>query len=106
MQIQPDVNTKELESKAIALQKSLAFVNDGSGTDSSELFIIIHRPGWTTLRAVNEASDLLSAMEQRGVELQALKRRLQQHVEATVEKEDLACRAGSPRSPIGRSLRH
>jgi hypothetical protein len=82
MQIQPDVNTKELESKVIALQKSLAFVNDGSGTDSSELFSIIHRPGWTTLRAVNEASDLLSAMEQRGVELQALKRRLQQHNDA------------------------
>jgi|HubBroStandDraft_1064217.scaffolds.fasta_scaffold671875_1 hypothetical protein len=86
MQTQQDVNTKELESKVIALQKSLAFVNDGSGTDSSELFTIIHFPGWTTLRAVNEASELLSAMEQHGVELHALKQRLQKHVEASVEK--------------------
>jgi hypothetical protein len=86
MQTQQEVNTKELESKVIALQKSLAFVNNGSGTDSSELFTIIHWPGWTTLRAVTAASELLDEMEQHGAQIHALKQKLQKHVEASVEK--------------------
>jgi hypothetical protein len=84
MQTQQEVNTKELERKVITLQKSLAFVNEGSGGDSSELFTIIHRPGWTTLRDINLAADMLDSMEKHGVELRALKQKLQKHVEASV----------------------
>ena len=83
MEAHTKANTKDLEHRLGSLQKSLAFVNDNSGVDSSELFKIIHRPGWTTPVQISLAGSILDAMNQQAAALRGLGQALQQHVEAS-----------------------
>lgn len=85
MEAQKKIDTKDLEHKIAGLKKNLAFMNDSSGADSNILFTIIHRPGWTTLRQVAVAVQILEAMNQQAVAMNGLKNALQEHVEASGE---------------------
>jgi hypothetical protein len=84
MESQMKTNTKDLEQRLVSLQKNLAFANDSSGVDSSELFKIIHRPGWTTPVQVLVAGGILDAMNQQAAALRGLGEALQQHIDASV----------------------
>jgi hypothetical protein len=84
MESQMKTNTKDLEHRVTSLQKNLAFANDSSGVDSSELFKIIHRPGWTTPVQVLVAGGILDAMNQQAAALRGLGETLQQHIDASV----------------------
>lgn len=85
MEPKRQVETRDLEHKIAELQKNLSFVNQPSGSDSTDLLKIIHFPGWTTLRAVNLAGQMLDAMNQQAVAMEGIRTALQEHVQASVE---------------------
>lgn len=85
MEAQRKVDTKDLENKIAQLQKNLAFANQSSAGNKSDLVNIIHRPGWTTLADVQMASQLLDTMNQQATAMQGLHDALQKHVEATAK---------------------
>lgn len=80
---QQKVDLTTLERRIGELQKNLAFVGQGSNPDSSQLFKIIHKPGWTTVQQVALATQILEAMNHQAVAMQSLQKTLQTHVEET-----------------------
>ena len=84
MDAQKKIDTKDLEHKIAALQKSLSFVNDGSGPNSNTLFQIIHRPGWTTILDVAAVAQILDSMNHQAAALNGLKDSFAKQVEAGV----------------------
>jgi hypothetical protein len=83
MEPQAKIDVKELEHRIGKLQKNLAFLGQGPSVEASELFTIIHRPGWTTLPEVAVATQLLDAMNQQAVAMQSLRDALKEHVKAS-----------------------
>jgi hypothetical protein len=83
MEAQRKADTKDLEKRVSELQKNLAFVTGSSGGDSSELFTIIHRGGWTTIIQLDIAASLLEAMNQQATTMRGLRDTLKKHVEAS-----------------------
>lgn len=83
MEAQPKIDVRELEQKIGQLQKRLAFVGEKPTSDASELFKIIHRPGWTTVVQVNVASQILEAMNQQAQAMHGLHDALASHVKAS-----------------------
>ena len=57
---QHDSQIKKLDKKIANLKKTLAGLGDGKHLD--ELFIIIHSPGWTTLRELAFSMALVDSM--------------------------------------------
>ena len=78
---QPKVDLASLEKRIGELQKNLAFVGQSSNLDSSQLFKIIHKPGWTTVQDVALATHILEAMNHQAMAMQGLQKTLQAHVE-------------------------
>jgi hypothetical protein len=78
---QQKVDLASLEKRIGELQKNLAFVGQGSNPDSSQLFKIIHKPGWTTVQQVALATQILDAMNHQALAMQGLQKTLQTHVE-------------------------
>jgi hypothetical protein len=83
MEPQRKADTKDLEKRIAELQKNLAFVNGPSGSDSSDLFTIIHRGGWTTIIQLEIAAGLLETMNQQATAMRGLRDTLRKHVEAS-----------------------
>jgi hypothetical protein len=77
---QPKVDLGGLEKKLTELQKNLAFVGQGNNADTSELFKIIHHPGWTTIAQVELANHLLDTMSQQAAAMRSLRNVLESHV--------------------------
>jgi hypothetical protein len=78
--LQPKIDVGNLEKRVTELQKNLAFVGQGGSTQSSDLFTIIHRPGWTTIAQVELANNILDAMNQQASVLRGLRNVLESHV--------------------------
>lgn len=83
MEAQQKIDTKNLDKRIADLQKNLEFVSGPSGGDSSELFKIVHSPGWTTLVQVELAANLLEAMNQQATAMRGMRDTLRKHVEAS-----------------------
>ena len=83
MEAQPKIEVKELEQRIGQLQKSLSFVGEKPTQDASELFKIIHRPGWTTPQQIALASQILDAMNQQAKAMRGLHDALSSHVKAS-----------------------
>jgi hypothetical protein len=77
---QPKIDVGNLEKRVTELQKNLAFVGQGNNTETSELFKIIHHPGWTTVAQVELAGHLLDAMNQQAAAIRGLRNVLEAHV--------------------------
>jgi len=77
---QPKIDVGNLEKRVTELQKNLAFIGQGNNTETSELFNIIHHPGWTTVAQVELASHLLDAMNQQAAAMHGLRNVLETHV--------------------------
>ena len=82
MKPQPSLDTKELQQQLTQLQKNLAFVGQGANSESSDLFRIIHQPGWTTLQDVASARQIIETMNQQASALRGLRDTLENHVRA------------------------
>lgn len=74
------VDLTNLEKRIGDLQKNLAFVGQGSSPNASDLFKIIHQPGWTTVLQVALAAQILDAMNHQAQAMQQLQQALQSHV--------------------------
>jgi hypothetical protein len=77
---QGKVDLTNLDKRVTELQKNLAFVGVTNNPDASELFKIIHRPGWTTPAQVELAGNVLEAMSTQASALSGLRRVLETHV--------------------------
>ncbi len=82
MSTQTEVNVKDLEHRIGKLQKNLAFVSPSSSLETSDLFQIIHWPGWTTLIDVEDAGQILEAMDKQAVAMRSMRDTLERHVKA------------------------
>jgi hypothetical protein len=82
MKPQTSVDTKEVQQQLTQLQKNLAFVGQSSNSESSDLFRIIHQPGWTTIQDVALARQIVEAMNQQAVALRGLRDALETQVKA------------------------
>ena len=78
---QAKVDLASLEKRIGELQKNLAFVGQGPNPDSSQLFKIIHKPGWTTVQDVALATHIIDAMNHQATAMQSLQKTLQAHVQ-------------------------
>jgi hypothetical protein len=76
-------NVKDLDNRIGQLQKNLAFAGQGSSMESSELFTIIHRPGWTTPQQIALAGQMLEAMNQQAIAMKGIRDALENHVKAS-----------------------
>jgi hypothetical protein len=85
MKPQPTIDTKDLEQQITLLQKSLTFVGQASNPEASELFKIIHQPGWTTLQDVALSHQIIDAMNQQAVALKGLRDTLETQVRAAAK---------------------
>jgi hypothetical protein len=77
---QSKIDLGNLEKRVADLQKNLAFVGQSNNSSSSDLFKIIHRPGWTTIAQVEIANHILDAMNQQATALKGLQNVLESHV--------------------------
>ena len=77
---QAKIDLGNLEKRVNELQKNLAFVGQSTNADSSELFKIIHRPGWTTIAQVELATQLIDTMNQQAAAMRGLRNALDKHV--------------------------
>ena len=77
---QPKIDIGNLERRVTELQKNLAFIGQTSNTETSELFKIIHHPGWTTIAQVELASSVLDAMNHQATAMRGLRNVLDAHV--------------------------
>jgi hypothetical protein len=82
MKPQPTVDTKDLQQQITLLQKNLAFVGQTTNSESSDLFKIIHQPGWTTLQDVALARQIIETMNQQANALRGLRDTLETQVKA------------------------
>ena len=85
MATQPKADVKDLEQRLGQLQKNLSFMGQGSKPDASELFTIIHRPGFTTPQQVALAGRILDAMNQQASAMRGLRDALEEHVKTSSE---------------------
>jgi hypothetical protein len=83
MEAHPKIDVKDLEHRIAQLQKNLAFVGQSPTTDTSELFVVIHRPGWTTPQQVGVATQILDTMNQQATAMRGLRDTLEKHVKAS-----------------------
>jgi hypothetical protein len=83
MATQTKADVQDLEHRIGQLQKNLAFVGRGSTADASELFTIIHRPGFTTPQQVALAAQMLDAMNQQAVAMRGIRDALENHIKAS-----------------------
>jgi hypothetical protein len=83
MKPQPAVDTKDLQQQITLLQKNLAFVGQATNSESSDLFKIIHQPGWTTLQDVALARQIIDTMNQQATALRGLRDALETQVKAS-----------------------
>src|SRR5437764_6705649 len=79
-QQQPKIDVQNLEKRLTELQRNLSFIGQGQNAENSELFKIIHHPGWTTVAQVELASNILDAMNQQANALRGLRNVLESHV--------------------------
>jgi hypothetical protein len=77
---QPKIDVGNLERRLIELQKNLAFVGQSNNSEASELYQIIHHPGWTTVAQVELANHLIDSMNQQATALRGLRNTLEAHV--------------------------
>jgi len=78
---QPKTDLGGLDKRITDLQRNLAtLVGQSSNVETSELFKIIHHPGWTTPQQVELASQILESMNQQAAALQGMRNTLQAHV--------------------------
>jgi len=82
MKPQHAVDTKDLQQQITLLQKNLAFVGQASNSESSDLYKIIHNPGWTTVQDVALARQILDTMNQQANALRGLRDTLETQVKA------------------------
>jgi hypothetical protein len=82
MKPQPAIDTKDLQQQIVLLQKNLAFVGQTTNSESSDLYKIIHRPGWTTLRDIAAARQIIDTMNQQAAALKGLRDTLEAQVNA------------------------
>jgi hypothetical protein len=83
MKPQPTVDTKDLQQQITLLQKNLAFVGQATNSESSDLFRIIHQPGWTTVQDVALARQIIDTMNQQATALRGLRDALETQVKAS-----------------------
>jgi hypothetical protein len=83
MKPQPAIDTKDLQQQITLLQKNLAFVGQTSNSESSDLFKIIHQPGWTTVQDVALARQIVDTMNQQATALRGLRDALEIQVKAS-----------------------
>lgn len=83
MKPQPAVDTKDLQQQITLLQKNLAFVGQATNSESSDLFRIIHQPGWTTVQDVALARQIIDTMNQQATALRGLRDALETQVKAS-----------------------
>jgi hypothetical protein len=86
MKPQPTVDTKDLQQQIGLLQKNLAFVGQATNSESSDLFRIIHQPGWTTLQDVALARQIIETMNQQANALRGLRDTLETQVKASAAR--------------------
>ncbi len=84
MKPQPSIDTKDLQQQVTLLQKNLAFVGQTTNSETSDLYRIIHQPGWTTLQDVALARQIIETMNQQAVALKGLRDTLETQVKAAV----------------------
>jgi hypothetical protein len=77
---QSTIDLGNLDKRVAEVQKNLAFVGQHANLEGSELFKIIHRPGWTTPQQVEIASQILEALNQQAVAMHGLRKALEAHV--------------------------
>lgn len=77
---QSKVDLTSLDKRIGDLQKNLSFIGQGSNPDSSLLYKVIHRPGWTTIQQVALASEILDSMNHQAMALKGLEQALDTHV--------------------------
>ena len=77
---QTKVDFTHMEKRVAEVQKNLAFVGQSANLENSELFKIIHHPGWTTPQQVELANQILDAMNQQASAMRGLRDALQSHV--------------------------
>jgi len=73
MKPQPSLDTKDLQQQITQLQKNLTFVGQTTNSEASDLYKIIHQPGWTTVQDVALARQILDTMNQQAVALKSLR---------------------------------
>ena len=83
MEAQAKIDVKDLETRIGQLQKNLSFIGQSPTTSASELFQIIHRPGWTTPVQVTLAGQILEGMTQQAAAIRSLRDTLNSHVTAS-----------------------
>jgi hypothetical protein len=77
---QPKVDFVHLDKRIAEVQKNLAFVGQSANLETSELFKIIHHPGWTTPQQVELATQIVDAMNQQASAMRGLCNALEAHV--------------------------
>jgi hypothetical protein len=77
---QSKVDFGNLDKRIGEVQKNLAFVGQNANLEASELFKIIHHPGWTTPQQVEIANQILDAMHQQAGAMRGLRNALEAHV--------------------------
>lgn len=82
----PKVDLKNLEHRAGELQKNLAFIGQSGNNDTSDLFKIIHFPGWTTILDVEVAGHILDSMNQQAAALRGMRNALEAHVKQGAQR--------------------
>jgi hypothetical protein len=85
MKPQPSVDTKDLQQQVTLLQKNLSFVGQTTNSESSDLFRIIHQPGWTTVQDVALARQIVENMNQQAVALKGLRDTLENQIRAAAK---------------------
>jgi hypothetical protein len=83
MEPQAKIDVKDLEHRITELQKNLGFVGQSPSASASELFTIIHRPGWTTPQQIALATQVLDAMNHQAIAMKQLRDALDEHVKAS-----------------------
>jgi hypothetical protein len=85
MKPQPSIDTKDLQQQVTLLQKNLSFVGQTTNSESSDLFRIIHQPGWTTVQDVALARQIVENMNQQAVALKGLRDTLENQIRAAAK---------------------
>ena len=83
MEAHPKIDVKDLEQRIGQLQKNLAFVGQSPASENSDLFTVIHRPGWTTPQQVAVATQILDTMNQQATAMRGMRDTLEKHVKAS-----------------------
>ena len=77
---QVKVDFGHLDKRIGEVQKNLAFVGQNANLETSELFKIVHKPGWTTPQQVELATQILDTMNQQANAMRGLRTALEAHI--------------------------